>query len=269
MKLDRPLALALLALSLPHVWCPEEAPSATSARALQDEAPGYDDTPVLPGSTWRVHDKARPRPRLVEPGEGSRAPSDATVLFDGVDQAAWKGGPWKIVDGALQVAPGSGTLETKEHFGDVQLHLEWRSPAEVVSSSQGRGNSGVFLMGRYEVQILDSFENPSYADGQAAALYGQFPPAVNATRAPGEWQTYDILFRAPRFEEQRLVSPAVVTVLHNGVAVHHAVRMLGATSHRTLPSYAAHAETGPIRLQDHGNPVQFRNVWVRPLTPAE
>jgi len=231
----------------------------------QDEAPGYDDTPYLTDGTWRVHDKDRPRPVAVSPGARSGdAPSDATVLFDGSNLDAWKGGPWKLVDGAMEVN-GSGTLETKEHFGDLQLHLEWAAPAEVSGDSQGRGNSGVFLMGRYEVQILDSYRNASYADGQAAAMYGQRPPAVNACRAPGEWQTYDILFRAPRFEGDALVSPGLLTVLHNGVAVHHAEMFHGATAHRQVASYRAHDATGPIQLQDHGNPVRFRNIWVRAL----
>jgi len=229
---------------------------------LQDT--GYTDTPFLPGGEWRVHDDARPRPPVVVPGRGGGPPSDATVLFDGTNLDAWSGGPWSIEDGAL-VVNGTGAMQTKESFGDIQLHLEWSSPAEVESASQGRGNSGVFLLGRYEVQVLDSYENESYADGQAAALYGQRPPDVNACRAPGEWQTYDILFRAPRFEEDELTSPGVVTVLHNGVAVHHAEAFIGATAHKQVAKYAPHASQGPIQLQDHGNPVRYRNIWVRPL----
>ncbi len=234
----------------------------------QDDQPGYDDTPYLPGGTWRVHDKARPRPSVVTPADGAnllaRPPADATVLFDGTDLSQWKGGPWTLVDGALEVN-GKGSIETVQHFGDVQLHVEWRSPPTVESESQGRGNSGVFFFGRYEVQVLDSFENPTYADGQAAALYGQQPPLVNACRAPGEWQSYDIVFIAPRFDGDELVSPAVVTVVHNGVLVQHAVELIGGTAHRAVATYAPHGPTGPIMLQDHGNPVRFRNIWVRAL----
>jgi len=234
---------------------------------LQD-SPGYDDTPFLPGGEWRVHDRRRPRAPVVTPGSGGAPPSDAIVLFDGRDLSKWTGrdgdARWKIADGAMEVN-GTGDIETRESFGDCQLHVEWATPAVVQKESQGRGNSGVFLMGRYEVQVLDSFENPSYADGEAAALYGQRPPLVNASRRPGEWQTYDILWRAPRFEGDRLVSPATITVLHNGVAVHHAVEPIGATTHRAVAQYSPHPAKGPIRLQDHGDPVRYRNIWVRPM----
>jgi hypothetical protein len=239
------------------------------ALLLQDSPqPGYDDTPFLPGGEWRVHDRARPRAPVVKPGTGGAPPSDAIVLFDGKDLSKWKGrdggARWRIVDGAMEVN-GTGDIETRESFGDCQLHVEWATPAVVTKESQGRGNSGVFLMGRYEVQILDSFENPSYADGEAAALYGQRPPLANASRGPGEWQSYDILWRAPRFEGDRFVTPAVITVFHNGVAVHHASEVIGATVHRAVATYSPHAPTGPIRLQDHGDPVRFRNIWIRPL----
>lgn len=246
--------------------------SSLTMQNAKPTSPGYTDTPQIPGQEWRVHDSARPQPPVVKPAEGAnlaaKAPADALVLFDGKDASAWTSGgkpcPWKLEDGCMEVN-GGGSIETREHFGDVQLHLEWASPAKVESESQGRGNSGVFLMGRYEIQILDSFENPTYADGAAAALYGQYPPAVNASRGPGEWQSYDIFFRAPRFEGERLVSPAVVTVMHNGVVVHHAREFLGATRHREVAVYSAHAATGPIGLQDHGNPLRFRNIWVRKL----
>jgi hypothetical protein len=247
--------------------------------AAQRPAPvGYDDTPYIPGSPYRVHDIARPRPRVVAPGsassEGSpgRAPSDAVVLFDGRDLAGWvgrEGGPagWKLEGGYMEVAPRTGDIETREHFGDCQLHLEWATPAEVRGDSQGRGNSGVFLMGHYEIQVLDCYDNPTYADGTAGAVYGQFPPLVNASRRPGEWQTYDIVWLAPRFEGERLVSPAYVTVVLNGVVVQYHRELLGATTHRRLAPYTPHPPTGPLRLQDHGNPVRYRNIWYRPLDP--
>jgi hypothetical protein len=163
------------------------------------------------------------------------------------------------------VAPRTGDIETREHFGDCQLHLEWAAPAEVSGNSQGRGNSGVFLMGRYEIQVLDCYDNPTYADGTTAAIYGQHPPLVNACRRPGEWQTYDIIWTMPRFEGDRLVSPAYVTMLHNGVLVHNHREVLGLTAHRRSTPYAPHPPAGPLRLQDHGNPTRFRNIWYRPL----
>lgn len=232
----------------------------------QDVPVGYDDTPLIPGTEWRVHDGSRPQPAVVTPGAGAAPPADAIVLFDGTDLSAWRqdgeAAGWRLVDDAAEVN-GTGPIETAEHFGDVQLHLEWATPAEVSSESQGRGNSGVFLMGRYEVQVLDSHDNVTYPDGQAAAMYGQYPPLVNASRGPGEWQSYDIVFRAPRFSGERLVSPALVTVIHNGVVVHHAREYLGATTHRQVARYEPHPAEGPIVLQDHGNPVRFRNIWVR------
>jgi len=236
---------------------------------LQDSQPGYDDTPYLPGKEWRVHDKARPRPRAVTPGEGTAAPSDAIVLFDGSNLEAWRGGDgneakWNLVEGAMEVN-GTGDIRTAQAFGSMQLHLEWRTPKEVQGSSQGRGNSGVFFMGRYEIQVLDSYENPTYADGQAAAMYGQYPPMVNACRPPGEWQTYDIVFLAPVWKDQELVRPARVTVFQNGVLVQHARAFLGATRHREVASYEPHEARLPLLLQDHGNPIQYRNVWLREL----
>jgi hypothetical protein len=243
---------------------------ATLALPRQEHEPtGYSDTPLLPGSRWHVHDGARPQPRVVTPGEDGSPPSDAVVLFDGTDLSQWtsngKEARWKVENGYAEVN-GTGSISTREKFGDCQLHIEWATPKEVKGESQGRGNSGVFFFGRYEVQVLDSFGNVTYPDGQAAALYGQAPPLVNASRPPGQWQSYDIIFRAPRFENGALQQPAVVTVLHNGVVVHHAKAMLGATAHRALATYSPHEATGPIELQDHGNPVRYRNIWVRRLT---
>jgi len=247
------------------------APAALIASVLQDKHPtGYKDTPLIPGTKWHVHDPDREPPAAITPGTQGSPPSDALVLFDGTNLGAWKkqgsadAAGWKIADGFAEVN-GTGSIETRESFGDCQLHLEWAAPAKVESESQGRGNSGVFLMGRYEIQVLDSFENRTYADGQASAIYGQYPPLANACRKPGEWQSYDIVFRAPRFENGKLAKPARVTILHNGVLTQDAQEFLGPTQHRALAEYAPHAGALPIGLQDHGNPVRFRNIWIRKL----
>lgn len=242
---------------------------------VQDDKLGYQDSPIIPGTNWHVHDGLRPQPTVITPGAAGLAqspPSDAVVLFDGTSTDAWKGGPWTIEDGAM-VVNGTGGITSKESFGDCQLHLEWKAPTYADGKnpkSQGRGNSGVFFMGKYEIQVLDCFENQTYPDGMTAALYGQEPPMVNACRPSGEWQTYDISFRAPRFRDDgELESPAVVTVFHNGVCVHHARPLMGPTRHRTNTKYETHGPTGPIQLQDHSNPVAYRNIWVRPLERAE
>ncbi|HIE71369.1 MAG TPA: DUF1080 domain-containing protein [Planctomycetes bacterium] len=237
----------------------------------QEKNPGYTDTPVLPDG-FRVHGANRPRPAVVDPGPGpktpSKPPADATVLFDGSNLDAWQGrkgeAKWKLVDGAMEVTR-TGDIRTKQQFGDCQLHIEWMAPPPK-GHSQGRGNSGVFFFGRYEVQVLDSFENPTYADGQAAALYGQKPPLLNVTRPPGQWNVYDIVFIAPRFKDDGTVaSPARVTVVHNGVVVQLDEALLGPTAHKSLPKYKAHGPKGSIKLQDHGNPMRFRNIWIRPV----
>lgn len=217
---------------------------------------------------WEVHDTLRPPPRIVSV---QGVPSDAIILFDGTDLSEWRssqGGaaPWQVRDGFVEVAPGSGDIETARGFGDVQLHIEWATPAEVSGDGQGRGNSGVFLMGMYELQVLDSYENRTYADGQAASIYGQHPPLVNAARPPGEWQTYDIVFRRPHFDSTgAVISPARMTVLHNGVLVHDAADLLGATANQRRATYTVHADRLPIKLQDHGNRTRFRNIWVREI----
>ncbi|GAB4451443.1 MAG: DUF1080 domain-containing protein [Armatimonadaceae bacterium] len=235
---------------------------------------GYDDTPFLPGDKWRVHDGKRPQPEVVTPApasEATPAPADAVVLFDGSTTSGWRhasgdDAKWQLVDGgAMEVVKGTGDIFSKQEFGDCQLHLEFASPSAVESSGQGRGNSGLFLMGIYEIQILDNYENPTYADGTVGAIYGQYPPLVNAIRKPGEWNTYDVIWRAPRFENGQVKSPAVVTVLLNGVVVQANQTLIGTTPHRTVGTYTEHAPQGPIKLQDHGNPVRFRNIWVRPL----
>jgi hypothetical protein len=234
---------------------------------------GYTDTPRLPGTDYCVHDPTRPEPPSVDPGEPTTAdpPSDATVLFDGVDLNQWEsadgGDPeWTIRDGYVEVAPGTGDVRTTDPLGACQLHLEWAAPAEVRDEGQGRGNSGVFLADRYEIQVLDNFENPTYADGYAGAVYGQYPPLANACREPGAWQSYDIVWRPPRFDGDALERPARVTVVHNGVVVQDATELLGPTTHRELLDYEPHPPAAPLRLQDHGDRVRFRNVWYRPLS---
>ncbi|MCB1241882.1 MAG: DUF1080 domain-containing protein [Akkermansiaceae bacterium] len=240
---------------------------------------GYTDTPFLPGDKWRVHDDTRPRPEVVTPGTtASEAPSDAIVLFGGKDLSEWttedgkKPAGWTVKDGYFEVPPkgeGSGTIATKRTFGDMQLHIEWRSPAEVKGDSQGRGNSGIFIMENYELQVLDSYDNKSYADGQASALYGWKPPLVNACRKPGEWQTYEVIFEAPRWDEQgKQIKKAYITVIHNGVVTQNHMEYLGGTGHKKVAQYHQHPDKMRLKLQDHGNPVGFRNIWVRELNLA-
>ncbi len=238
---------------------------------------GYDDTPYNVGSKYRVHDSQRPQPRAVTPGTFSTQekaglpPSDAVVLFDGTSLAKWeaaKGGDaaWKVENGYMEVVAKTGSIRTREKFGGCQLHIEFATPTVVQGESQGRGNSGVFLMGVYEIQVLDNYQNPTYADGTVGALYGQFPPLVNASRKPGEWQQYDIVFEAPVFEGEKVVKPAYMTVFLNGLVLHNRQELLGPTMHRVTAAYKAHPPVGPLELQDHGNPVRFRNIWYRRLT---
>lgn len=206
-----------------------------------------------------------PEPKIIDPGPVGGPPADAIVLFDGKDLSQWNGGEkWEIADGAATVRGGGVT--TKDSFADCQLHLEWAEPTEVVGEGQGRGNSGVYLMGQYEVQILDSFDNVTYFDGQCGSIYKQSPPLVNACRRPGEWQSYDIIFKAPQFKEDgSLKSPAYITVLQNGVLIQNHFELEGATAWDKAPAYNAHPTKLPISLQDHGNPVRFRNIWIREL----
>ena len=225
------------------------------------------------------HDLNRPQPRVVTPVAGvpaatsGLAPSDAIVLFDGKDLSAWKsqkdGSPaaWKVENGYFEVVKGKGAIETRQSFADVQLHIEWMTPTPPTGESQARGNSGVFFAGsRYEVQVLDSYESKTYPDGQAGSLYGQFPPLVNASRPPGEWQAYDIVYEAPRFDAAGAVTKrARLTVFHNGMLVQHARELIGPTTNKVRTPYSAHPEALPMSLQDHGNPIRFRNVWVREL----
>ncbi|MFA5264814.1 MAG: DUF1080 domain-containing protein [Opitutaceae bacterium] len=228
---------------------------------------------------WCVHDRNRPLPVAVTPGEtASQPPSDAVVLFDGTSLDAWENekdnkpvpARWEIVNGALRVVPKTGMLRTKRQFGDCQLHIEWATPKDVTGQSQGRGNSGVFFMGgRYEVQVLDCYQNTTYSDGYAGAIYAQNPPLVNATRPSGVWQTYDIVFHTPRFDQKGAVTDrGSITVFLNGVLIQDHWLFEGRTDWKVRAKFSPHAPVGPIELQDHGNPTQFRNIWVRELAPV-
>jgi hypothetical protein len=231
---------------------------------------------------WTVHDRNRPQPPLVTPGTPStpeqpgKPPSDAIVLFDGTPAALsnWEADKnpaeatkWIVKDGAMQCVPGSGYVRTREKFGDCQLHVEWAAPAKPEGSSQGRGNSGVFLMGETEVQVLDNYNNPTYADGFAGSVYGVNPPHANALRPPGEWQVYDIIFRRPVFKDGKLADAGRLTVLMNGVVVQDSTPLEGGGGHRARSREHPFPDKGPLKLQDHGNPVRYRNIWYRPLPP--
>ena len=244
---------------------------AASASAQQNPNPIPKDP-----SEWPQHSLTRPTPSVVLPGAmaSTGAPSDAVVLFDGTSLDAWrtadttllKPARWSIGNGALEVAPGTGGIMTRRRFGDVQLHVEWMTPTPAVGEGQERGNSGIFLMSRYEVQVLDSWHNPTYADGQAGSIYGQFPPRVNAVRPPGEWQNYDIIFHRPHFDtDGKLTVPARLTVFLNGVLIQEDQMLLGPTSNAVRTPYRVHADQLPILLQDHGVKVRFRNIWLREL----
>src|SRR3954467_8464397 len=236
---------------------------------------GFTKLAEIPGTPWRIHDAARPHPRVITPGAPPGAPpTDAIVLFDGKDLSKWahsKNGQlvdatWPVKDGYFETGAGSGSIVTREKFGDVQLHVEFATPSPARGFSQDRGNSGVIFMGRYEVQVLDSYENVTYADGQAASIYGEYPPLVNAARKPGEWQTYDIVFEAPKFNGTTLVAPAYITVFWNGVLVQHRRPVMGSTSATTTQhAYTPHDAELPLTLQDHSHPVHYRNVWIRRL----
>ena len=212
-----------------------------------------------------------PKPKKVTPGTvPGEAPSDATILFDGKDLSKWstpdgKEARWEVKDGAFTVVKGTGDINTKQTFGDVQLHIEWREPLGLEGEGQARGNSGIFFQEKYELQVLDSYESQTYSNGQAGSIYKQHMPLVNATRKANEWQTYDVVYNAPRFSENgSLICPARITVLHNGVVIQNNTSLWGPTQYRGLPVYESHGK-GSLRLQDHGNPVSFRNVWIREL----
>ena len=215
-----------------------------------------------------------PEPSLVTSDGEDTPPSDAIVLFGGTDLTGWthedgREAEWYVEDGVMTVAPGTGAIRTRQGFGDVQLHIEWRTPAEIVGDGQGRGNSGIFLMERYELQVLDSYENRTYSNGQAGSIYKQHIPLVNASRAPGVWQSYDVVFTAPRFTpDGMLASPAYMTVFHNGVLIQNDVEIQGPMVFIGLPEYEAHGDRAPILLQDHSNLVSFRNIWVREISES-
>ena len=259
------------------------------------EIPQIDWQELSKTEPWKATEQWTPVPAIVTPSSATSAPSDAIVLFDGTSTDAWiksnlgyganmeqfeaivnhrnsgnlgtiKPAGWKIESGAMVVVPGSGAIETKQSFGDVQLHIEWLAPEDPGKSDQAYSNSGVFLMGQYEIQVLNSYENKTYPNGQAGSLYKQHIPLVNASLPPGQWQSYDIFFTAPRFDDAgSLVSPARMTALHNGILIHHNVELTGPTIYIGKPHYVAHKDKLPIVLQDHGDKVRFRNIWVREL----
>ena len=226
-----------------------------------------------PAIHWKTGDHNRPLPPRITADPG-KPPSDATVLFDGTSLAAWqqhngKPAAWEVRGGYFEVKPGSGDLVTKQPFGDCQLHLEWASPSPTRGRDQEPGNSGVYMMGLYEIQVLDSYRNTTYADGQAAAVYCKYPPLVNASRPPGEWQTYDIVWRGPRFSGAELTRLATLTLLHNGVLAQDHVELTGPTDYMKRPPYRPHAPRMSLLLQDHGQPVRYRNIWIRELKDPE
>ncbi|NIJ19182.1 hypothetical protein FHS95_000851 [Sphingomonas naasensis] len=259
-------------------WATAMAVAATAASpAVAQEKPGFKDTPMLPDGKWQVHDADRPYPQVVTPAATPGAPpADAVVLFDGKSLDAWQAQatPWALKDGAVTSTPragggGENALVSKASFGDVQLHLEYRSPNPPTKTSQDRGNSGIWFMQRYEIQILDGYQNPTYADGTVGAIYGWKPPLVNASRKPGEWQSYDVVFERPHFgPDGKLLRPAYITAFLNGVLVQNRQPWLGGTIWRKVGTYQAHGDAAPIQLQDHNSPVSFRNIWVRPLPEA-
>ncbi len=227
---------------------------------------GFTDTPKVPGTKWHVHDPNRPQPEVVQPkydGKPVEPPEGATVLFDGSGLEQWVNDKWNVENGYMEVTEGDN--HTEKAFGAIHLHIEWQVPSSIKGWGQKRGNSGVFLMGRYEVQVLDGWRNRVYPDGMAAAIYGQKPPRVNASRPTGEWQRYDIYFHPPMFDGENVKKPAVITVKWNGVTVHDQYEIKGRTLYRKKPSYKPHPRRAPIMLQDHGNPVRYRNIWVKPL----
>jgi hypothetical protein len=235
-------------------------------KSKDGQAIGYKTTPIQPWSGFHVHDPDRPLPKRVDPGPApppAAVPSDAVVLFDGKTLDAWKPHQWQLDDGLL--VAGEGNLTSQAEFGACQLHLEWQAPAKPDENWGNCGNNGVMLLGLFEIQIYDSYTKQIYPDGQAASIYAQTPPLVNATRKPGEWQSFDIVLQPPAFDGDKLVEPARITMHHNGVLVHHHQEVYGGSPHLRLAPYGAPVTRGPIILMGHHCPVKFRNIWVRKL----
>jgi hypothetical protein len=248
--------------------------------AQQVHRDGYKDTPILPNQKWHVHDPDRPYPPEVTPGATvGAAPSDAVVLFDGKDLSKWQqrgsgadrgkmvDAKWKVQDGYMEIVHGTGDLVSRDKFGDCQLHVEWQEPEGIQGESQERGNSGVYLMSRYEIQVLDNYHAATYADGMAGAIYGQWPPLVNPSRKPGEWQSYDVVFEGPRFDGDTVPRPAYETLFFNGVLVQNHQALNGPTEYKVVLPYKKHNPEEPLVLQDHASsrPVKYRNIWIRRL----
>jgi len=275
----KPLLVGLIATLLAAAQTPpapqKKAPNTIPPEA-GDDVRGYNDTPQLPGQKWKVHDMERPRPPKIAPAPyvEEKPPADAIVLFDGKDLSHWmtsaRGGTvtdpkWKVENGYIEIVPRTGRLVTKDKFGDCQLHVEWQVPSTSVGNGQAIGNSGIELMTRYEVQVLESNSHLTYSDGGAGAIYGVWPPMVNPSRPMGEWNVYDIFFEAPHFEGDKMVKPAYMTVVFNGVLVQNHKDYLGTTIWRRVGTYTAHPAEEPLSLQDHSQPVRFRNIWIRKL----
>jgi hypothetical protein len=267
------LLLSLLA-ALPVISVRSQTNAPKPIEITIDGVAGFHDTPMEPDGKWHVHDPARPQSPIVTPGnsfsQNATPPSDAIVLFDGKDLSQWRdkktGGiaPWKIEDGVAISAKDD--IQTTNQFGDIQLHLEFREPTGLKGTGQERGNSGVFLMGLYEIQVLDCYNNKTYADGATGGIYGQHPALANACRPPGEWETYDIIFNVPHFDaDGKLISPGYATVFLNGILVQNHQAIRGETNWRVPGEYKTHASSGPLALQYHNNSVSFRNIWVRPI----
>jgi len=262
-RLERMLAVTLVVGAVIGAWA---AAAEIPPPNPTNKPDGYTNTPMSPGTKWHIHDPNRPQPKWVQPqydGKPVPPPKDATVLFDGDDLDHWKNKQWKLEDGAMVCTKGQ--QESAAQFGDVQLHVEFLIPKGITKKGQGAGNSGVFLLGRYEIQVLDCYSSRTYADGMCGAVYAQSPPLANASKPPGTWQSYDIHFKAPVFEGGKLAQPGYITVLHNNVLVQDNWEIKGLTQWKRVPQYKPHGPKGPIRLQAHGAPIRYRNLWVRPL----
>ena len=278
-RFGRAMAGLAVVPALAQQTTPPQGPPAGRRFETPEEYEKHPEGDPIPGQKWKVHDLSRPQPPKVTPGlpiPSPAPPSDAIVLFDGKDLSAWvsrqRGGgisepKWKVENGYVEMVPQTGSIETKQKFGDCQLHVEWTTlpPKEPGHFGQGRGNSGVVLMGRYESQVLSGFDNKTYADGMAGSIYGLYPPLVNPTRPEGEWNSYDIFFEAPRFEGSNVVKPAYVTLIFNGILVQHHVQLIGSTSVLPVAKYQPHDPEEPLVLQGHVGPARFRNIWIRRL----